>query len=147
MYILLIVIAAFVQSSFWEIDFVLIALLAVLLFTQSQWHLYLAFGSGILLSYLLSVNMGLFALVFLVVALATQLFKLSLISQSLVFRMLYGGLIIGLVTALEIVVLGQRLSEDRLLTEILVMIMVFLGIRFLDERFGAKSDMRLKVRR
>ena len=90
----LLIIAAFIQSSFWQIDLVLLILLGILMYHESKQLLYVSFLIGLFLGFLLDINIGIFAIIFLVAAILAKVFKISPFSNNLFFGLIFSSIII-----------------------------------------------------
>lgn len=143
---LLIILAVFFQTTFLPLNVSLILLLARSLYTDDRRNLYLAFFAGISLGILSSANIGFWPLVFVVVVkIAHGLGKLPAIVNVLttipVALILAGSS--GLVSA---VVLGQSLNYTAVIFESVLVLPVYILLRFWEERFVVKPALKLKIK-
>lgn len=143
--IVILIIASFLQSTIFPIDLVLIILICRAFIKREKPNLYLAFAFGLLISHLALNPLGLNAVIFLLLIQITEsLSKSRLANNSLLivpicFVLLsLNQVVVSLVTqkaiALTPVILGSILSLP-----------IFYLVRFWEERFIVRNEIRLKV--
>lgn len=144
-FLLLLTFFAFLQSAFLPVNLVLVVLIARGLVTEDRDNLFLAFFTGLILSFLTQVNLGYYPVVFIsVVKLAMMLKKLP-VSFSLLMIFLSGALLIALTAFLNSFFTGQILSLYPHIIEAVLVIPAYFLIKLWEERFIIKSHTKLRV--
>jgi rod shape-determining protein MreD len=137
-FIFLLILAAFLQSSFVPINLVLILLIAKALARPEKDNLYAAFLAGILIGILQTQNLGFWALVFvLVVELASFSKKLPFFKNFL-SALLVSAVILTLVSFLESIYFNEAFEWANLIWEIVLVMPAYLVILFWEDRFVVK---------
>ena len=146
-FIFLIILAAFLQSSFIPINLVLILLICRSLVISQKENLILAFLGGILVGVLESQNLGFWTLTFLVLVKLLSLSKKLPVSKNILTILTVSSVAILLVSYLEQLVFKQTVDLKTVLIEIVVTVPFYFLVLFWEERFVVKPDNRLKLRR
>ncbi|MBI2338041.1 hypothetical protein HYU95_02555 [Candidatus Daviesbacteria bacterium] len=144
--IIILIIAAFLQTTILPIDLVLIVLICRAYARTDKANLYLSFAFGLLTSHLNLSNLGLQSLIYLVSVQATQvLSRLSLagnplliIPVSLIF--LYLNQIAGSAIGHQSLELSKVIFASFLSLPILYL------VKFWEERFIVRKEIKLKMR-
>src|SRR3989442_339688 len=123
-FILILTIAAFIQSSFLPINLVLILLICRSLTTSDGANLVLAFFGGILLGVLSSTNLGFLSLIMIVVVKLIDLIKKLPISINVLTAIPISFVIILAVEYFEQIFMGQTLNFPKVMIETLLVIPV-----------------------
>ena len=145
-FIFLLILAAFLQSSFIPINLVLILLIARSLAIPEKQNLYAAFLAGILLGLLQSQNLGFWTLSFVLLVKLLTLSKKLPFSRNLLTVLIVSGLALGLVSLGQSLYFHQAFELSKLIWEIVLSGPVYLMILFWEERFVVKPETRLKLR-
>lgn len=144
-FLLSILLFAFLQSAVLTLNLVLVILIARSLVLDTRENLLLAFFGGLILSFLTQTNLGYFPLVFLLIVKLGQLLKKLPVSFNLLTIFIAGSLQIIFVVLLNKLFLGSRIEIIPHLIEAILIIPAFLIIRMWEERFVAKSSIKLRV--
>jgi hypothetical protein len=146
-YIFLLILAAFLQTSFVPFNLVLLLLIARAYVIDDSTNLYAAFASGIFLGILSSENIGFLALTFLIAVKIASLMRKLPISTNVLTIIPVSFIIILLVTLSQNLLFSESLNLPLIIQETIISLPIFLGMRFWEERFLGKSDLRLKIKR
>ncbi len=143
-FILILIIAAFLQSSFIPINLVLILLISRSLSLIDQANLAAAFLGGILLGLLSAANLGFWALVFLMVVKLIELIKKLPFSVNILTIIPVSLLLILAVEYSQQLLLGQTLSLTKVIVETVLVLPTYFVFNLLER--GAFTP-ELKLRR
>lgn len=143
--IIALVLVSFIQSSLIPLELILLVFIARSFIMEDKANYYLAFFFGILLSTLLGFSIGYLSLVYLVVVKAVNLIRnltfasnwLMIIPLSFIILILYG--------MLEKVLWGTNLNWWRIMLETFLSLPIYLSLRFWEERFTPRKDIKLKI--
>lgn len=145
LFLLLIVLFAFLQSAFLNINLVLVVLIARNLYLDSRENLWLAFLGGLVLSFLTQTNLGYWPLILIMVVKLGQLLRKLPVSFNPLMVFLAGGFQILLVVLLNKFFLNERIELYPHVLEAVLVVPAYFLIRFWEERFVTKGVIRLKV--
>ncbi len=146
LFILLLILAMFIQTSFLSVNLCLILLIARSLIVQERSNLFAAFFGGILLGVLSSVNLGFWPFVFLIVVAVCQFVKKSPPLANIFATVTTAVLLILLVSIVESVVYHQNINPKIVAVEMVLLIPAFLLINFWEERFVVRPDIKLRLK-
>lgn len=145
-FFIILLITALIQSAFAPFNLCLVLLICKIYNEENDSSLILATLTGILLGILTSVNIGFYALVFLIVSKLIQIFKASRISSNLLTGFLFAVLMVLLVNVLEQLYLHTSINPTKILVEGLLLVPVYLVDRFIFEHFTQNTTITLKFR-
>lgn len=145
-FIFLLIIAAFLQSSFIPINLVLILLITRSLANSEKENLYAGFLGGILIGLLQIQNIGFWSLLFLIIIKLLHLTKMLPFSKNILTIFLVSILAVVVVHLLESVYFQSQLEVAKIIWEIFLSLPTYFVMLFWEERFVVKSDSRLKLR-
>lgn len=143
--ILILILAALVQSAFLPINLVLLILISRSLVVEDLTNLYLAFGSGILVGITQSENIGLLALIFLLAVKIGEISKHLPFSSSILIVIPVSLVIMFLSALAEQIFLGHTIQFSQVLIEAVVSFPIFIMVKFWEERFVVPSGVKLKL--
>ena len=141
----IIIVAAFIQTSFLPLNLVMMLLIGRGLLVSDSANLLLAFISGIFIGILTSHNIALYALLFLAVAKIVQVYRVLPFSEHFLTTFLFSGVLIFLFDMVEQKLLGGKINFTRTLWEIGSFMPIFFAIKFWEERFVVKKEIKLKI--
>lgn len=104
------------------------------------------FLAGIFLGLLTAANIGFWALTFLAVSKVVHILRSLPLTQSPKLVAPLSLLVIASVAFLENIFLGQKINMIKIIIETLLTIPAYIFIRFWEERFEVKSQVKLKIR-
>lgn len=143
--IVVLTVAAFLQGTILPLDLVLIILICRSFLRADKANLYLAFAFGLLISHLTLTPLGLESIVFLLLVQILGSFSKSRLAQnplSLVpicfFALVVNQVILWVFT-------HQLLQITPKFFEAVLSLPIFYLVRFWEERFIARKDIRLRV--
>lgn len=146
LFIVLLVLSAFVQSAFLPINLCLVLIISRSFVEERSSNLIASFLCGIFLGLLTVTNIGFWALTFLAVSKIVHILRNLPLTNSPRLIAPIALVIIIAVSFLEQVFLGQKMNVLKIGFETLLTIPVYIFIRFWEERFVVKSPTRLKIR-
>lgn len=144
-FLLFIVFFAFLQSAVLTLNLVLVMLIARSLVLDDGENLILAFFGGLILSFLTQTNLGYWPLVLILVTKLGQLLRKLPVSFNPVMVFIAGGLQIFLVLLPNKIFLNAGFEIYPHLIESALVVPSYYLIRMWEERFVAKSVIKLKV--
>ena len=145
-FLLLLILLAFLQSAFLPLNLVLVLLIARSLVVEDRSNLILAFGSGLVLSFLTQVNLGYWPIVLvLAVKLAGMIRKLP-VSFNPVIIFLGGVIVISIVAVVNNFLIGEKIQIIPRIWEAVLVLPIFYLTRAWEERFVVKSGIKLKIK-
>lgn len=143
----LLILSGFIQTSFLNINLVLILLILRNLIRVEVVNYYIAFFGGLLLGILGGVNIGFWPLIFVLIVKITNLIaKLPVSSANFIF-LPYTILILFMVGLLEQQFLKQQLDLQKIVTEIMITPFIYIFLKLWEERFVVQKDIKLKIRK
>lgn len=146
LFILLIAIAGFIQSSIWNIDLVLVLVISRALLSNKRSTYLTAFLAGIFLSLLTAKNIGFYAIIFVFYVKLLQLIKHLPFSTHLLTIIPVAAILFTTTAYLEQLLLGQSLNLNKIITEVIITLPIYLFVSFWEDRFFNNKDIRLKIR-
>lgn len=144
-FLLLLTLFAFLQSAFLPVNLVLVVLIARGLVTEDRGNLFLAFFTGMILSFLTQVNLGYYPVVFILVVKLAMMMKKLPVSFSPFMIFLSGVLLITITASLNSFFTGQMLNLYPHIIEAVLVIPAYFLIKLWEDRFIVKSHIKLKV--
>lgn len=144
--IIILILAAFLQTTIIPIELVLIVLICRSFLKISKSNLYLAFFFGLLISHLRIVNLGFDSIVYLLTVQLTQILsKVRLAGNSLLIIPLTFVLLI-LSQIINFLFLHEGLNLfPKVLIEALFSLPILYILRIWEERFIVRREIKLKV--
>ncbi|QQG43141.1 MAG: hypothetical protein HYW45_02985 [Candidatus Daviesbacteria bacterium] len=143
--ILILLISTFLQTTIWPLEFALIIILIRAAIKPGPENLYLSFGFGVLLAHLLLLPLGSLSLLYLVLVMSISLILKRWHSEHpliLILLVLSGLLINDL--AFSVIIKSWNVSFAKLAVEAFLILPIYIMVKFLEERFIVKSEIKLK---
>lgn len=143
-----IILSAFLQTSFIGIDILLLILVCRSFILESRANYFLAFVTGMLISLLAVQNLGFWALIYLLVVKIGHVFGKLPFNRGLLT--LVPAVVISVLfsTVLQWLVLGITINWTKPIIEIFVAIPIYFLLDFWEDRFMAHTtNVKLKLRR
>lgn len=138
---------SFFQTALIPADLVLLILISRSFIVSDQSNYWIAFFFGLLVSLLLSQPLGVLSIIYLLVVKLVQLFKGVSFSSNWLMVLPLSFLLLLLDKGLEFLIFHQTPSISSVLAQMLSVIPIYLLVRFWEERFIPKNDIRLKIRK
>lgn len=136
---------SFLQATLVPINLVLIVLICRSFVVEEKENLYLAFGFGLLMSLLIGFPLGILSLIYLLMIYLVYFIKSTPLAAYWVIILPLTLIISALDQFLENPGLGLGLHLGYLLRVGAFALPLYLVIRFWEERFIPRSDIKLKV--
>lgn len=145
-YLSALILIALIQSSLLPINLCLLAIIAKSFARHGKENYYLALLAGITLGILSTVNLGFWALIFLIVVWITHLVrKLPITANFFTILPVSFGIIL-IVTLLESFFLNQKINNWIIIIESILTLPLFVLIKIWEERFVVRDDIKLKLK-
>lgn len=112
---------------------------------KDRLNLYCAFSSGLFLGLLSSINLGFYALIFLIIVEGVEVIRKSPLTSNFltVIPISLGGLL--LVSLMEKLFFSQAIDVSSLIVSSLLALPVYLFVRFWEERFVVRAPLKLRM--
>lgn len=146
LFIVLLVLSAFVQSAFLPLNLCLVLIISRSFVEERSSNLIASFLCGIFLGLLTATNIGFWALTFLAVSKIVHLLRNLPATNSPRLIVPIALIVIIAVSFLEQSFLGQKMTVLKIGIETFLTIPTYIFIRFWEDRFVVKSPTRLKIR-
>lgn len=144
--IVVLILLSFLQATLIPFDLVLIFLILRAYEISGKENLYLAFGFGLLVSYLENSPLGVYSLIYLGLILTTQFYKKTPISSSLLFGLPLIVMILSINLSLTSLLFSSSIQLfPRVLYETLIAIPVYFILKNWEERFVLKNEVKLRI--
>lgn len=144
-FIVVLMLLSFLQSTILAVNLVLLVIIARSFVVDEKINLYFAFFFGLLLSLLLGYPLGSLSLVYLFSVLAIKFMKKGELSTSWLSILLLSVILLLFDLGARSLLLKSSFNLPSLLTEFAFIIPVYFLVKFWEERFTVKSEIRLKV--
>lgn len=141
-YLLILVLAAFFQTTIIPLNLCLILLINRVYLVDDKNNFNMAFLTGILLSFLNSKTLGIYSVIFLLFIKISQMFKAIPISKVLTF-VLSNIVIFVSVAIVEKLLFGQSINWGKVSTEIIISCFLYISIKIIEEKVFIKEGIRL----
>lgn len=147
LFIISLIIAAFLQSAFLPLNLVLCLIIARSFVAEYKSNLYASFLAGLLLGLLTASNIGFWGIVFLTVSkLVHVLRNLPYFNSGKLF-LLFAFLIITSVSFISQFFTNDQFNWIKIVVETFICLPLYFFIRIWEERFVVREDVRLKIRK
>lgn len=144
--VVILIIASFLQATVMPLDLVLIVLILRGLIKDDKVSLYLGFAFGLLMSHLLFIPWGLLSIVYVVLVQITMVLARTQLSQSLLTVVPLCFVLLSINLGVLSLVGHQSFQLwPKVIIEALLSLPVYYLIRFWEERFIVKKEIRLKI--
>ena len=146
LFILLIIISLFLQSSFVPVNLVLILIISRALVTEDISNYYASFFAGIFLGILSVSNIGYWPITLLIIVKAVYLSKKLPLSKNILSAVITAFILILLSDFLQSKFLSQNFQILKTISEALLTVPFYYLFKFWEDRFIVKPEVRLKIR-
>lgn len=144
--VLVLIIAAFLQTTILPLDLVLIILICRAYIKTSKENLYLAFFFGLLISHLTLTLIGVKSVLYLILIQITQMLSKSKLAGNSVSLIPLVFILLSVNQITNIFLLQQTIQIfPRVLIESIISLPILYLVRLWEERFIARGDIKLKV--
>lgn len=146
LFIFILILAAFLQSSFIPINLCLILLICRSLALDEKANYVIGFITGLFLGILTSVNLGFWPLIFVIVVKLVHLSRKSPISAYALTILPLTFSISLLVLYIQTFIFSQTFNITPAITQAALALPLFFLIRFWEERFELRPEIKLRVK-
>lgn len=144
--IIILVFASLIQSTFLPINLVLTILIIRSFIVDTKSNFYLAFIFGLVVSLLQGQMMGLISLINLFSVSLVTVLKRSQIVQNLITLMLAGVVLLTIDNIIQSLIAQASLDFKLAIYQTIILIPMYLLVRFLEERFVVQEEIKLKMK-
>lgn len=144
-FFLVLILLAFLQSAFLPLNLVLVLLIARSLAIEDKSNLILAFGSGLVLSFLTQVNLGYWPVVLILAVKLTIMIRKIPVSFNPAVIILSGIIVISIVAVINNFFIGEDIQVLYRVFEAILVLPAFYLTRAWEERFVVKGTIKLRV--
>lgn len=144
-FLLFMVLFAFLQSAVLTLNLVLVILIARSLVSDDDENLIVTFFGGLLLSFLTQTNLGYWPLVLILTVKLGQLLKRLPVSFNPIMIFIAGAVQISVVVLLNKFFINGKIEIYPHIIEAISVLPAYFLIRMWEERFVAKSGIKLRI--
>lgn len=144
-FIVVLMLLSFLQSTLLPVNLVLLVIIARSFVVDEKINLYFAFFFGLLLSLFLGYPLGSLSLVYLFSVLAIKFMKKGELSTSWLSILLLSVILLLFDLGARSLLLKSSFNLPSLFPEFAFIIPVYFLVKFWEERFAVKPEIRLKV--
>lgn len=138
---------SFLQATLLPVSFTLLLIICRSFITDDSKNFWLAFLFGLLLSLLLGLPLGSLSFIYLLMIVFVKVFKSAQPTSHWLMIFPLGVTLLVINHLLQSLILGSSLNLPSLVPAVLLIIPTYLLVRFWEDRFTSKGDLRLKVRK
>lgn len=146
LFIFLLLLSAFLQTSFLQINLCLILLISRSFAYEESENYYAALFGGLLLGFLSTANLGFWPIVFLLVVKLAHLIRRLPITANFLTVIPASLLIILVSSYVESLSYKTTINFVLIVLEAVLALPIYLLIRYWEERFVVKPELKLKIR-
>lgn len=146
LFFLIFILVAFIQTSFLDINLCLMLIIARSFVVDRPSNYIVAFGGGLILGLLSGQNLGYFASIFLVTTKLIQIFKRLPISSNFLTVIPVATVILLVFEGFEALVFRQTFNPLKTILESIMILPIYALVRFWEERFIVKHEIKLKIK-
>lgn len=140
------IILSFLEATWLKFSLVILVLIIRSFISPQRSNYYLAFGFGLLLGSLTHQTLGVLSLFFLILVKIIHLIRTSqFVSYWLFILPLTLGLLL-LFYFLEMLIFKSNVSLSIILIQMILVLPIYILVRFWEERFVPQKEIRLKVK-
>lgn len=145
LFILFLVLACFLQTTLIPINLCLIFLISRAFVVDEKENYFLAFFGGILLGLLFPVNLGFYAVIFLVIIKLVSVIRQSGFASNIIIILPLSLLLFTANSFLQGQFLGQTINYSLILIETGIMLPIYVLVKLWEERFIVKPHLKLRM--
>ena len=145
MILIVLVLAAFLQASSLSFNLLLLALIARSFITRDRKNLYLAMAFGLLLSLLLDRPLGSLSLIYLLMVTVVHLVKKTPLASRWIIILPLAAILLTVDRLLEGLIFDFGWDTRATVIEVILILPVYFVVRFWEERFVPRKEIRLKL--
>lgn len=144
---LILVALSFLQATLWPLQLVLLILIFRSLIKEDRTNFYLAFGLGLLASLLGRYPLGLLSILYLTLVLAIYFLRKTNVSNQLLIIFPIAIVVLVIDQMMRTFLAGANLRMDfNIFWQLFLVLPIYIMIRFWEERFTVKKDVKLKIK-
>ncbi len=146
LFFLIFILAAFIQTSFLEINLCLMLIIARSFVVERPSNYVVAFGGGIILGLLSGQNLGYLAVIFLITTKLIQIFKKLPISSNFLTVIPISAVIMIIFAWVELLLFNHTVNLIKVVLESILILPIYALVRFWEERFIVRHEIKLKFK-
>lgn len=143
--ILILIFVSLLQSSFLSFDVILLVLIARTFITPGKTNLFLAFGFGLLISYLVGAPIGVYSVIYLILVTLASIARSRLLSSRFLIIIPLFALLLFTAAILKMGFLNASLNLSGVILQSTLSFPIFLAVKFWEEHFTIQIGVRLKI--
>lgn len=140
------ILAIFLQTTLLPLNLCLVLFCVRSLVKAQKSTLYISLIFGVLLGILSSVNIGFYPLIFLLSIKSIEVFKASYLYNNIIFFLPILFIIYLIISLLSGLILGLSFSFMQVIFETLISVPFYFLIKFWEERFIVRPQIKLKLK-
>lgn len=144
--ILTLILFCFLQEAFLPINLVLLFLISRAFVVSGKENYYLAFISGLMLSFLAGYHLGVLSMVYLMIILAIHIFRRKQFITHPIIMIPIAAVALSFDEIISSAVSSSSLNLWSLIPQIILVIPIYFAVLFWEERFITRKDIKLKVK-
>src|SRR5258708_1726552 len=148
MFILIIgiIILSFFEATWLPFSLIVLVLIIRSFVIPDKFNYFLAFGFGLLLSILTNQTVGFLSLIFLILVKVVQIIRISQLASSWFFILPISFALLILFSLIESLTGHSSFSLGSIMLQMILVLPIYLVLRFWEERFTPQKEVRLKVK-
>lgn len=143
--VVILVLLAFIQTTIFPVDLVLIIILLRAYIRVDKTNLYLAFAIGLLISFLQQLPLGIYSFTFIVLTQLTHLLSKLPISKNFLSVFPVTFILLSMNELNSSLLAGRSPDWLRILWGSLLALPLYFVLKFWEERFVVRPEIKLKV--
>lgn len=145
--IAVLILLSFLQSTILGVDLILVVLIARSLTVEDKENYFFAFGLGLLISYLTGQPLGLYSLVYLLLVKVVYLVKLISVGNHYLMILPIVLILSSLTQFIQNMFFSAAFTFSPVIAQTLLAIPIYLAVKFWEERFIPKKEIKLRLGR
>lgn len=142
--ILALILISFLQNTLVPVDLVMLVLISRSFLIDEKLNYYLAFFLGLLISFLSSSSLGGVSLIYLCLVMLISIFRKTQFATYWLVIVPATLVLASLTQFLEMFLMGHKFNLSVVIWQIVLILPIYLLIKFWEERFIPKKDIKLK---
>lgn len=143
--IIVLIIAAFLQTTILPLDLVLLILICRAYIKPDKSNLYLSFAFGLLISHLNLESLGLQSLIYLIIIAATESLSKSRLAGNPLLIIPISLILLSLNQIMNSLISHQTFELSKLIFASLLSLPILYLVRLWEERFIVRKEIKLKI--
>ncbi|MBI4035812.1 hypothetical protein HY383_02600 [Candidatus Daviesbacteria bacterium] len=143
--IIILILAAFLQTTILPVDFVLLILICRAYVRSEKENLSLAFAFGLLTAHLSLISLGLYSIIYLVIVQAVQILSRSNLAGNPLLIVPISMILLTLSEFINSVLTNTTMEFSGVIIAALLSLPAFYLVKLWEERFIVRKEIKLRV--